>query len=491
MCENGTERMMNADDLYQQALNEARTSRTAAALEHLDAYLNERPHHGAAWNDAGAVLYAEGRFDEAIQYFRRAIETDTCPVQVYRNLAKAYVAAGQPWQAMRWFDTLCSEGLLDEGLVQHIADGFIAADEPASAMDVLHRGRRALPEACTLDAQIAAFRAKRAKIAFFIGGDGANFLNDIIEFTRRRYEVRIFEGGSEKQLMELMQWSDISWFEWCTNLAQIGTSLPKVCRTIIRLHRYEAYDPWPAQINWDHVDVLVTVGNEWVLKAAEHWVKDIRSRVPIVCIPNGVNPETHPYTPRRPGRNIAFIGALRMVKNPMLLFQCMAALKQRDSRYRLFIAGQVKELLMQHVYEHTRLAMGLEDVIVYDGFQDDIPRWLADKQYLVSTSVIEGCPMGILEAMAAGVKPVIFNFPGAEELFGPDYLFTTPEEFCRRICEPHYDSQSYRAFVERRYPLSAQLLRINELFAMFEKNPRAGTSAQHTAKCSGLAALTV
>jgi len=99
--------------------------------------------------------------------------------------------------------------------------------------------------------------------------------------------------------------------------------------------------------------------------------------------------------------------------------------------------------------------------------------------------------MGILEAMATGIKPVIFNFPGAEELFGRDYLFTTPEEFCRRICEPHYDSQAYRAFVERRYPLSAQLLRINELFAMFEKNPWTEKSAQHTAKCSGLAALTV
>ena len=130
-------------------------------------------------------------------------------------------------------------------------------------------------------------------------------------------------------------------------------------------------------------------------------------------------------------------------------------------------------------------------MIVYDGFQDEIPRWLADKQYLVSTSVIEGCPMGILEAMATGVKPIIAHFPGAEALFDRDYLFTTPEEFCRRIVEPQYDSQRYRDFVERRYPLSAQLLRINELFAMFEKNPWTEKTSQQTAEFSGLTALTV
>ena len=99
--------------------------------------------------------------------------------------------------------------------------------------------------------------------------------------------------------------------------------------------------------------------------------------------------------------------------------------------------------------------------------------------------------MGVLEAMAAGIKPVIFNFPGAAELFGSDYLFTTPEAFCRRICEPHYDSATYRSFVERRYPLSAQLLRINELFAMFEKDPWTGQSEPCAANFSGLSALAV
>jgi glycosyltransferase involved in cell wall biosynthesis len=482
---------MKSDSLCQQAPHQANTGLDQAALTQAQTLLKECPNNGAAWDEAGEILYAQGRFDEAIHYFRRAIDSEACPVRAYRHLVRAYLAAGQPWQAMRWFETLCLEGLLDETLVHEIADGFIAQNDLASAMEALYRGRRALPDAVKLDARITALRSRRPKIAFFIGGDGANFLNDILDFACQRYEVRVFESGTEKQLADLMRWSDISWFEWCTNLAQIGTALPKVCRTIIRLHRYEAYEPWPTQINWKAVDALVTVGNPWVHKALEHWRPDIRKRVSIVNIPNGVNLEAYPYTSRRPGKNIAFIGALRMVKNPMLLFQCMAALKKIDPQYRLFIAGRVKELVMQHYYEHTLSTMGLQDVIVYDGFQDDIPRWLADKQYLVSTSVIEGCPMGILEAMATGVKPIIAHFPGAEALFDRDYLFTTPEEFCRRIVEPQYDSQRYRDFVERRYPLSAQLLRINELFAMFEKNPWTEKTSQQTAEFSGLTALTV
>ena len=478
-------------DLYQQALEQVRAGQGEMALRTFDTFLNERPDYGPAWNDAGVVLYSLGRMKEAIRYFCRAVELDNRPARTFRNLASTYLAAGQPSRAMQWFEPMRQENLLDISLVNKIAEAFSAQDDLASAMDVLQRGRQALPQASELDSRIESLRGRRAKIAFFVGGDGPMFLNDIIAYARRRYEVRVFEGTTGQQLHDLMRWSDISWFEWCTELARIGTGLPKVCRTIVRLHRYEAYLSWPKEICWENVDMLVTVGNDWVLKAMDAWVGDIHALVPIVRIPNGVNLDAIAFAPRRPGKNIAFVGTIRMVKNPMLLMQCMAALKKIDPQYRLFIAGKMQDILLQQYIEHVSNAMGLREMIIFQDFQKDIPAWLADKHYIVSTSVIESQGMGILEAMAAGIKPVIHNFPGAEETFGPTHLFNTPEDFCRLICDPQYDSESYRTFVERRYPLSQQVVRINELFAAFEKNPWPEQSATSAAAFSGLSALTV
>lgn len=478
-------------DMHRTALAEARAGHPEAALEYFDAYLKNHPDDGFAWNDAGAILYARSRVEEAVQYFRRAVELDNRPPRVFRNLALAYLATGQPGRAMQLYETLRLEGLLDAELVRRIADAFAAQNDPASAMDVLCRGRGALSDAAELDAPIEALLRKRAKIAFFLGGDGPTFLKEIIAYARRRYPVRIFEGKTTGELHELMRWSDISWFEWCTDLAAAASQMPKVCRTIVRLHRYEAYEGFPTRICWENIDTLITVGNSFVVKALDAWTGDIGSRTSVVRIPNGVNVNAIPFTPRRGGKNLAFVGNLRMVKNPMLLLYCMAALKEVDPDYRLFIAGRLDDLLLKQYFEHTVQALKLENTVVLDGYQSDIVGWLADKHYIVSTSVIESQGMGILEAMACGMKPVIVNFPGACEIFGPQYLFNTPDEFCRRVCEPTYNSESYRTFVERRYPLSQQLIRINELFALFEKIPWTEQSAARTAGFAGLSALPV
>lgn len=325
-----------------------------------------------------------------------------------------------------------------------------------------------------LEQKIANLKNKRAKIAFFVGGDGQTFLKDIIEYTQQRYPVRIFEGKTSQDVYQLMQWSDISWFEWCTELAQIGSNFPKVCRNIIRLHRYEAYLSWPKTINWENIDTLITVGNSWVIKALKDWVEDIEQRVHIVTIPNGVDIDKFKFKKRQPGKNIAFAASLRMVKNPMLLVHCMAELWRHDPGYHLYYAGTPHDKLLQHYIEHSLQRLGKIEAFHFDGFQEDMEGWLSDKSYLVSTSVIESQGMGIMEAMAGGIKPIVHDFPGAEEIYGTRYLFSTPQEFCRKVLEEEYDSEQYRTFVERKYPLNQQLMKINELFADFEKQYSGG-----------------
>jgi glycosyltransferase involved in cell wall biosynthesis len=456
-------------DHYQHAIRLVQEGRLEEAMRHFEAYLHERPSAGKVWNDAGTVLYRLGRTEDAVRYFLRALQQDDRPVQAYRNVVCGYLKLGQPEQALQWLKTVDHQSHADVSLAARTAQVFEQQGQAASAMEVLHYAKRLPGEASILEQKIAQLRNKRAKIAFFVGGDGPTFLKDIIAYTQQRYPVRIFEGQTSGEVYELMQWSDISWFEWCTELARIGPHLPKVCRNIIRLHRYEAHLSWPKAINWSNVDTLITVGNSWVIRALKTHVEDIEQQVSMVTIPNGVDMDKFTFKRRRPGKKIAFAASLRMVKNPMLLIQCMAELWRQDPDYHLYYAGATHDLLLQHYIEYSLQRLGMSDNFHFDGFQEDMTAWLEDKNYLVSTSVIESQGMGILEAMAAGIKPVVYDFPGAEEIFGKNYLFTTPQDFCRRIFEEDYDSEQYRNFVERRYPLNRQLAMINELFAVFEK----------------------
>ena len=113
-------------------------------------------------------------------------------------------------------------------------------------------------------------------------------------------------------------------------------------------------------------------------------------------------------------------------------------------------------------------ALGLSDVVFFCGWQEDVNSWLQDKHYIVSTSICEGHPVGILEGMACGSKPVIHNFPGVEDVFPSEFLFNISEQFCEQILSDTYESQRYRRFVEEKYSLKEQLSKINDIFTRFE-----------------------
>jgi glycosyltransferase involved in cell wall biosynthesis len=146
----------------------------------------------------------------------------------------------------------------------------------------------------------------------------------------------------------------------------------------------------------------------------------------------------------------------------------MQKLHYIDPEYKLFFAGDFQDPMLEQYIKHIVRALKLTDVVLFDGWQEDMNAWLRDKNYIVSCSIGESQGMGLLEAMSCGLKPVIHNFPGADQIFPSEFLYNISEEFCEHILSEQYEPQKYRRFVEENYALKNQLPKINNIFTQLE-----------------------
>ncbi len=454
---------------YERGLELAEAGKYQEALACMQEHLRTTGVNAQVLNDTGAILYCLGRSDEAIEHFVKALSHQEDSAEIVWNLVEAYLAVGKANEAMQLFDNMEQMGISNVDVLNRTANIFLEQNNKANAIEILLRSLQSWPDQEILKPMLEVIRSKRPKIAFFCGLRGdTKFLTDIYTFTERRFPVEFFEGEDIDQMYELMKWSDISWFEWCTNIAVEASKLPKVCKNIVRLHRFEAYGDWPGQLQWENIDALITVGNSFVKESLLKQVPDINNRTRLVTIPNGVNLDKFKFIDKHRGKNIACAGYLNMRKNPMFLLQCMQKLHYIDAEYKLFFAGVFQNPMLEQYIKHIVQALELTDVVFFDGWQEDINSWLKDKHYIVSCSIGESQGMGSMEGMACGLKPVIHNFPGAEEIFPSEFLFNISEEFCQQICSESYEPQKYRKFIEENYPSQKQLSEINSIFTQFE-----------------------
>lgn len=460
-------------DNYQRGLELAEAGRYEEALACIEQHLGKAHEDAEALNDAGAILHCLGCSTEAICRLVQARNRNGDCAEIVWNLVEAYLADGRASEATQLFQDMERLGILNADVLNRTANVFLNQDNRADAIEVLLHSLRLWPEQEILKPMIEIIRSQRAKIAFFCGhSDDAESLADIHEFTKTRFPTELFQGQNLDEMYQLMKWSDISWFERCTDTAVEVSKLPKVCKMVIRLHFDETYEQWPAQVQWDNIDVLIMGGNRLVKDVLVKQVPDIRNRTWMIPILSGVNLEKFKLVNRPRGKNLACVGNLGMKKNPMFLLQCMQKLHYIDPEYRLFFAGSFQNLMLQQYIKYMVQVLGLTDVVFFDGWQQDVNSWLQDKHYIVSAGIGQGQGVGLLEGMACGLKPVIHNFPGASEIFPPEFLFNISEQFCEQITSGQYEPERYRSFVETNYSLKEQLSKINSLFVQLEAEGR-------------------
>ncbi len=278
----------------------------------------------------------------------------------------------------------------------------------------------------------------KPRIAIFdpINPRERSFMRPLAAHLEDAWQVDFHHPGAVDEVARAARDCDVLWFEWCGPLAAHATSHMDLLgkKVIVRLHSFEAIDTnYPKEVFWGNVDHLVLVSHD-VLEILRGRLPDIARQTAIRIIPNAIDCARFANASPKRMTEIAWVGRLEMKKNPALFLQILSRLKARDPSFRLHVAGDPIDLRMSRYLKHMMQRLGLGGNVIYYGHVDDMPAWFRDKGVLLSTTLYESFGLNIGEAMAAGAFPVIHDFPGADELWPRECLFSTVDEAVELIC---------------------------------------------------------
>jgi len=192
---------------------------------------------------------------------------------------------------------------------------------------------------------------------------------------------------------------------------------------------------------WRMADKVLCVSEEHKKQLTQK-VKFPQSR--IISIPNGV--DTDRFAPRPENKAlyrqkyglpmncfcIGTVGNLRPVKNQALLIRASQRLIQRDNNIHLVLTGDgnLKGQLVQLTEE-----LKIKGHVHFLGAQKEIPEILNALDVFVLSSLNEGMPNAVLEAMACGLPVVGTRVGGIPEVINSDRVGVlvssdNPEELC-------------------------------------------------------------
>lgn len=217
-----------------------------------------------------------------------------------------------------------------------------------------------------------------------------------------------------------------AWFKgaWAARLAGV----PKVIYTE---HGREHDDPWLAR--W--LDRRAASLTSQVVAVSDRLRTYLATRIGIpdtalVTIENGVDVER--YAPGRPApavraqlgippsaRVVGSMGRLERVKNYAALLEAFAAARARSAA-----AGPLYLVICGEGSERDALAaqaqrLGIADAIRLPGWVDDPVEFYRLFDVFALTSVSEGSPLSLMEAMACGAVPLVTDVGANAEILGP------------------------------------------------------------------------
>ncbi len=272
---------------YQRGLELAEAGKHQQALECIRGHLKNAPDDPEALNDAGVILHCLNRSKEAIDSIVKAKQLQNDNPEIIWNLVEAYLTDEQPEKAQQLFDDMERAGVLNVDVLNRTADVFLQKNNKNEAIETLLRSLQISPEQQILPHMLEVIKSKRPKIALFSNSGNAAEFNEIKNFTEQRFQTHLFRHQTD-QLIDLILWSDICWFDDCSDIIIETSNLAKICKNIVRLYPHQANEQWTRQVNWDNIDTVIIDSSE-IKNTLIDKIPGIESKISIVIH----SPEEH------------------------------------------------------------------------------------------------------------------------------------------------------------------------------------------------------
>ena len=309
----------------------------------------------------------------------------------------------------------------------------------------------------------------KPKLLAIAAANNFHFLDDILKALENDFDINTLGINQKVSLASVhsaINNTDCVWLEWldgyCLELLTHEFTKKKHLRkkkVVLRIHRYELFNDRLLNsiqfVEPDLIDRLVFVSEYVKQIGISHfpWMEKG------VVIPNLIDVDKFPFVKREKGYDLLFLGRISYVKNLPFMLDMFNELLKLDSRYHLHLVGNISDKELYYYLDNYMKKMKIYDKIFIHGhvLNDELPSTMAMMQYVCCSSIFESQGVGILEAMASGLKPVIFNFPGAETFFPEKWLYMDRKDFTFNVMSPDYDSQEYRDFVLDNYSIQKKI----------------------------------
>lgn len=276
-----------------------------------------------------------------------------------------------------------------------------------------------------------------------------------------RQQIPVFLADERRQIFEdrltsvLERVRDFSPTAVIANLSPSSfEALRYVPAGVTRIGTVQSHDPgWYAMLRAYHAVIDLVAGVSPEIQAQVRRFPEFE-RTPVACLPYGVpmpaiTTKTMP-TPDQPLR-ILYLGRLQQVQKRVRLFPTiLARLRAAGIPFHWTIAGAGPE---QPWLEAEMKSSSPRQTITFAGqvAYADVPALLAAHDIFLLASDYEGLPLSLLEAMGAGLVPVVSDLASGirtvvSEDAGLRVPVAQPEAYAEAIVRLHQQRDEFAAF---------------------------------------------
>lgn len=306
------------------------------------------------------------------------------------------------------------------------------------------------PENVYKNVQRAIDAFPRKQLRLLITGHDLKFIKELYPYFEKEYDLTIqgydeYMNLNEGKSKELLKHMDIIWCEWLLLNSQWYSAhkFPHQ-KLFIRAHRFEIEKQYGYKVKWDSVTKVITVGYFMMEQFME------RFQIPrekVVVVNNFINVDSY-ETEKEPDAkyNLAMIGILPKRKGFDHAIDILIKLKQKDSRYCLYIAGKRPEEFANSwnipeeraYYERVFKKIkdnNLDDSVIFTGWIKTT-EFLKKIGYVLSLSdLVESFHIAPFEGMASNGVGMTLRWEGVEYIY-PEYtIYNSPDEIADKIEE--------------------------------------------------------